>query len=571
MKIIFKLLLFFVAMSFSKANAGAGGIIRSVKPKVYIISIGFGGANWKPDSTLRQIGYNNCPTCVSDANIFVDYFIKIGKLQKKNLDSVISYRFAAGLQLDSLFSIFNEIQTKITSKDVFIFYYSSGAWILNTNNYTGKEESVYVLNNGLNTKNQINKHGFSLRTLKQLTDGLSANNQLLIFDTGLGSVIQKDFHTNFFNANPIEASFTKKNRVIICPDNFSSESRDKSDGIMKGDIVKTITSIPDSLNILYIFDSSTMSYNSNYKLMMQHFWSKQAANYGTLKIMKESEYLQVLSAIQPNLVASTRSRLIDPKKQQVDSSIANKKKKAIIISTDRYTSNDLWENLYTPIKDGKAIAEILKNKFGYDTTFLINASKSQIQAMLDDVARNDMGNPYNQYIIYFAGHGWWSNYWKKGFIVAADSKAFVDPNFETSDEIGSYFEFGQLFDRLDKLNKVILITDVCFGGTSLNNVLKKDVTLNPNGEKTIQLNAYKKIFASGVSKVDDYTRLPDGTVTQNSPFALSVLDILKGAQKDISFEKLFAEVKEKVKEQKLKTTPVSKDFGTITEPNQFYF
>lgn len=571
MKTILKLLLFFVAMFFLKAHAGAGGIVKSLKPKVYIISIGFGGTGWKPDSTLKQIGYNNCPTCVSDANVFADYFLKIGKLQKKNLDTVISYNFANGVQLDSLFTVFNQIQTKITSKDVFIFYYSSGAWILNTNIYTGKEESVYVLNNGLTTKKEINRYGFSLRTLKQLTDGLSANNQLLIFDTGLGSVIQKDFHTNFFNANPIEASFTKKNRIIICPDNFSSESKDEKDGIIKGDIVKTITNIPDSLNILYIFDSSRISYNSNYKLMMQHFWGKQASSFGTLKIMKESEYLQVLTAIQPNLTIGTRSRLIDPQKQQIDSSIANRKKKAIIISTDRYIANDLWEDLYTPVKDGKAIAEILKNKFGYDTTFLINASKLEIQAALDEVARNDLGNPYNQYIIYFAGHGWWSDYWKKGYIVAADSKAFVNPHFETTDEIGSYFEFGQLFDRLDKLNKVILITDVCFGGTSLSNVLKKDIVVNPNGEKTIQLNAYKKIFASGVSKVDDYTRLPDGTITKNSPFALGVMDILKGVQKDISFEKLFAEVKEKVKEKKLKTTPVSKDFGTITEPNEFYF
>ena len=94
--------------------------------------------------------------------------------------------------------------------------------------------------------------------------------------------------------------------------------------------------------------------------MMQNFWGTQAYCFGTLKIMKESEYLQVLTAIQPNLVSGKRSSIIDPKKQQIDSSIANRKKKAIIISTDNYAASNLWGNLYTPVKDGRAVAGILK-------------------------------------------------------------------------------------------------------------------------------------------------------------------------------------------------------------------
>jgi hypothetical protein len=563
-----KLLPFVIAVWFFSA-AHAGIEVKSKNPKVYIISIGFSGNDWKPDSTLKQIGYNYCPTCASDPNVFVDYFLKIGKLKKRNVDSVFSYSFSNGLQLDSLYAIFNQIQKKITSKDVFIFYYASGAWILNTNSITNKEESYYVLNNGLATKKDIAKHGFSLHTLKQLTDRLPANNQLLIFDTGLGSVIQNDFHSNFFNANPIEASFTKKNRIIICPDNFSSESRDEKDGVKKGDIVRTLTSMPDSLNILYIFDSSKASRNnnSNYKLMMQHFWAMQTCCFGTLKIMKESEYLQVLTAIQPNLSSGKRSTWINPQQQKVDSSFATRKKKAIIIATDSYNASNLWTNLSTPVKDGREVAVLLKSKFGYDTIVMVNASKQQIQKMIDEIVYKEVANPYNQYIIYFAGHGLWNPQRKIGYIVTSNSAGFTDPSSPESAELDSYLEYEQLFNNLKQLNKVILITDVCFGGTAFNSIVQNNAVVNPESEKTKPVNPYKKIFASGITEVDDFIRLHDGSISENSPFALSLIEVLKQAKSSVSFERLFADIKDKG----LKPTPVSKDFGSITEPNEFVF
>ena len=555
---------------FSQLSFAGAGVTKIKKNRVYVVSIGFGGDNWKPDSSLKQVGYNNCPTCKSDAKFFAEYFTKMN-LRKSNIDSVINFTFTSGIQLEELFDVFNQVQKKIQPDDVFVFYYSSGSWGFNNNAFSGKEESYYVLNNRLVNKQGINKHAFTLQTLKQLTDRLPANNQLIIFDTGLGPVIQKDFYSNFFNANPVEAAFTKKNRMIICPEQMSGETFDNRDKIKKGDLVRIISSLPDSLHILNLFENSGRNNNVVYKQMMKHFWQEQDCCMATLKILKETEYLDMLTTLQPNLAQSKRSTILSAKVQEVDSNLVNRKKKAIIISTDNYMASGLWKNLYTPAKDGKAIAELLKSKFGYDTTLLINPTKNEILKAIDNIVYKDVANPYNQYIIYFAGHGFWEGRRKTGFIVTANSVQFSDPTLPESAELATYLEYEQLFNNLRQLNKVILITDVCFGGTSFNSLVQNNTIVNPKNEKTRLLNPYKKILASGISEVDDFIKLHDGSISQNSPFAMGVLAILQQSKNNISFERLYADLKDKMKDEKLSSTPVTKDFGAITEPNEFIF
>lgn len=182
---------------------------------------------------------------------------------------------------------------------------------LNVNPISNKEESYYVLSNQLQNKQDIYKYAFTLQTLKQLTDKLPNKNQLIVFDTGLGSVIQNDFANNFFSSNIAEASFTQKNRIIICPENFSAETTDKKDDTRKGDLVRIITSVPEQFNILNLFVDSVQREHTNntYKKTMQYLWEQQACCVTTLKIIREKEYFTYLTAFNNNIALSTRSSL----------------------------------------------------------------------------------------------------------------------------------------------------------------------------------------------------------------------------------------------------------------------
>ena len=576
MKITSLIILFFILLYFnpSLADDGIEKRIRKVVSKVYVISIGFNGAKLNIDSTIKTIGYANCPTCVSDANIFANYFTKLSK--NKWVDSSINYTIKDGLDINSFYSVFADIQKKITPNDAFVFYYSSGNWGLQQNAFTGNEESFYTINNKLTNKSNINKYAFTLQLLKQLTDRLPSANQLFIFDTGLGSVIQKDFYNNFFSSNVLEASFTRKKRIIICPENFSSESVDVADNIKKGDLVRIITSMPDSFNILNLFDSMQHDNGLTYKKMMQQFWKQQECCNTSLKILRETEYLNMLTVVQPKLTSGKRSVSIVSLKPTVDSNFQNRKKKAIIIATQKYSA-PMWDDakLYTPIDDCKDIASVLKTKYGYDTTLLINPTKSEIQKVIDDIVYREVANPYNQYVIYFAGHGFWAQRGTVGYgyIVPSDAHQIKDLKFIATSELQSYIDYETLFNNLRQLNKVVLITDVCFGGTSFNSILQSNVSVNPKSERTKVLNPYKKILASGVTEVDDFVRLMDGSISKHSPFAQAILNVLEKQKTSISFESLFSLLKDAVPSSAnpKPPTPVSRDFGSITEPNEFIF
>lgn len=563
---LFKITVYlFTLLTFSYSNTFAGVIKNYKKRKVYVVSIGFNGNNWKPEKEIENLGYPNCPVCISDVTVFSKYFLSFNK---SAADTTISYAYPNSISLDSLYGLFYMLEKKITSKDIFVFYYSSGSWGLANNPVSGKQESYYILSNQLTNKSNIYQHSFTLQALKQLTDKLAAKNQLMVFDTGLGNVIQNDFTNNFFSNNINEANFTRKNRIIICPEKYSGETEDTRDSLRKGDLVRILTSIPTAYNILNLFSDSgyqNTTNKSNYKNMMEYFWKEQKCCLATLKIIRESESISYLTAFQNQFKNNKRSTL-KPTEEQVktDSSIKSRKLKAIIIATNTYQAPNTWANLETPIDDALSIASILHKQYKYDTTLLLNPTKEQILRVFDNITIQESVNPYSQYIVYFAGHGLWVNK-RGGYIVTNNSKEISNISMPLSEELATYLSYSDLFNSLGLLNKVVLITDVCFGGTSFNSIISRNAEITPANETTVKRNPYKKILASGIKEVDDFVRLHDGTVSKHSPFAQCLIDILNDKNTTLSFEKLFALLKEKQKEP----TPVSKDFGEITEPNLF--
>jgi hypothetical protein len=73
---------------------------------------------------------------------------------------------------------------------------------------------------------------------------------------------------------------------------------------------------------------------------------------------------------------------------------------ALIIGLQSYHN---WESLESPHQDARRLAEILSQQYGFDTTLLLDASKNQLMAAIDDL-RKRVGEDDNV-LIYFAGHG----------------------------------------------------------------------------------------------------------------------------------------------------------------------
>ncbi len=541
-----------------------GGVVKKSRQnkKVYVLSIGFSPER-KKTSQSDLLNIAPCPTCVKDASGMSDYFTQLARKKAPYVDSVFTFTYTADITLDTLYNVFNRIQQQITKDDIFIFYYASIAWGLQKDD-AGNEEGFYAFNNKKSAAAKDDNYAFTLRLLKTLTDRISALQQMIIIDTGSGDVILPDYYRNFFNDNLSEAIFSRKNRVILCPEKMSSESIDKKTNTPKGDLFKVISNLPDTFNVLAVFDTTDLNAR---KMFYRHWYENQIGLMAHIRIIQETEYLKILTAVQHEQGDGKRGLSIRQKPAAVDSNILHRKKKVLIVATSDYAARSIWSPLRNPVNDGRDAALVF-SKLGYEVTSLYNKPKDSILSAISAFIDNEVQNPYSQYIIYFAGHGYYDQRQKAGYIVCSDSREFKDAARPSMAELGSYIDYTVLFRNLDQLNKVILITDVCFGGTSLNSMLQAHREVDPSGETDKIKNPFKRVLASGITEVADFIRSHNGSVSRNSPFAAALFDILGKEEKSLSFEELYGRLKNN---KALKPTPVESSFGTEKIPNTFTF
>ncbi len=535
-----------------------------ISGKIYLISIGVSGDN-KDNKITDLVSCQYCPTCTNDAIGFRDFIIK--SCQKKDsqliTNNIISYVYNKDISIDTLYTVFKLIKEKITSEDYFIFYYSSATWTLINDNVYNEKEALYSINSTFCESVSKYKLGFTLRQLKSFTDGLATKNQLIIFDSGSGKVIRKDFYRNFFSSNPLEAEFTQKNRIILCPELYSSEAYDENVRINKGDLFYCLSNLPDSLNIIELFNKIS---ESRYKYLMEQIWKKQIKLRATINILKEVDFIEILLSLYKIDKNNNRGVIVSSNQNQNDSLLFSKKKYALIIATEEYEANS-WPKLLNPITDGKSVGKVLSDLYGYEVRFLFNSKRDSILDAINELS-NKGTNPYNQFIVYFAGHGFYDPRQKSGYIVCKDSKEILDFENPRLTELNSYVDYNVLFRKLDnELNRVLIITDVCFGGLSINSFQYNGIKTNPENETTKLRNPFKKVLASGITSVDDYYQNLDHDISINSPFASALLRILRNNNKSLSLQEVMGDLKK----ENLSPTPVEFNFGETWLPGEFMF
>ncbi len=136
---------------------------------------------------------------------------------------------------------------------------------------------------------------------------------------------------------------------------------------------------------------------------------------------------------------------------------------ALVIANDRY-DDPAFPPLKTPEADARAVAEVLKARFGFTTRlegggagldlFLHNAGKAQIQQVLFELRRRLTAE--DQLLIYYAGHG--ENDPDLGaFWVPVDGQQAADY---------SWIDASEITRELKRMNaaSILVISDSCYAG-----------------------------------------------------------------------------------------------------------
>src|SRR5579859_3562065 len=139
-----------------------------------------------------------------------------------------------------------------------------------------------------------------------------------------------------------------------------------------------------------------------------------------------------------------------------DASKLNRKDYALIFATDKY---DNWKALVNPVYDARTIAGDLQKTYGFATEVVENPSQSQVLDKLREYAEKKFGE-MDQLFIFFAGHGFYDDTFKEGFVVTRESLP-DDPGRN------SYLRHSVLRSTISNnpCQHIFLVMDVCFGGT----------------------------------------------------------------------------------------------------------
>ena len=206
----------------------------------------------------------------------------------------------------------------------------------------------------------------------------------------------------------------------------------------------------------------------------------------------------------------------------------------------------------------------LKTKYGFEVEVIENPSQEDVFIKISEYVQKKF-KPQDQLMIFFAGHGYFDDSFGEGFVVARNS-------LENDQAKTTYISHSRLRSVINNIpcEHVFLTMDVCFGGTfdpviararggadSYEEATKTEFLIRKLSYKT------RKYLTSGGK-----TYVSDGVPGKHSPFALKLLQALKGSggsDRILTLDEIRTHV------EKLIPEPRSGSFGDDNPSSDFVF
>ena len=248
--------------------------------------------------------------------------------------------------------------------------------------------------------------------------------------------------------------------------------------------------------------------DESYKMIRQTIHLLDGEN--TIKLIAEN--------VKGGTVSSVRSVLMG-RDALADAVDINRRDYALIFATDHY---DHFDDLVNPINDARTVEGLLKDKYGFQTEIVENATNDEILTKITEYNLKKF-NPQDQLFVFFAGHGVFDETLGEGYVVASNSL----PNDRGR---SSYVSHILVRERLNNIRceHIFLMMDVCFGGT-IDPILAKARSAEDADEAmdtrflVTKLTKHTRKFLTSGSK--EY--VSDGIPGKHSPFAEKFILALK--------------------------------------------
>ena len=203
---------------------------------------------------------------------------------------------------------------------------------------------------------------------------------------------------------------------------------------------------------------------------------------------------------------------------------------ALIIGNIDYK---LLPPLKTAVNDARAVAEILRVKYGFDTRLLLNAKSDAIMQLLNQYRK--MLTENDNLLIYYAGHG---------YLDVKNNRSYWQPVDADQDSTTNWISDIMITDQLNLMTakEVLIIADSCYSGALTRGVMAQ----LESGQSVDARLEYVKELAKGHARTvlssGELAPVLDAGGGGHSVFANVLLSVLKSNDQVIEGNRLHQEM-----------------------------
>ena len=131
---------------------------------------------------------------------------------------------------------------------------------------------------------------------------------------------------------------------------------------------------------------------------------------------------------------------------------------ALLFAVEDY---DDWPELHNPVSDAESIQRDLEGLYGFQTELIKNPTGAGIFETFRRYAEMEYADD-DQLFIFFAGHGYFDETFRGGYLVARDTRIPEDDS-----GMQSYISHSVIRDIIDRMRckHILLVLDTCYSGT----------------------------------------------------------------------------------------------------------
>ncbi|MGQ0794297.1 MAG: caspase family protein [Deltaproteobacteria bacterium] len=207
---------------------------------------------------------------------------------------------------------------------------------------------------------------------------------------------------------------------------------------------------------------------------------------------------------------------------------------ALIIGNTEYI---YWPGLETPKNDAVKVAAILRDKYGFKTQALLNATRRDILQALNE-HRKKLTERDNL-LIYFAGHGYLDEKIGRGYWIPVDGERDSPVQWISTSIIADFL--GSMSAK-----HVLVVADSCYSGAlTRSSIAQIEPGLSEEAKRDILLRISKTRSRTVLSS-GDLRPVLDGGGGEHSIFAKAFLEVLRGNGSVLEGQRLHASVSTRV-------------------------